>query len=243
MADPDPDTGEPRERPKSPQDRAFLSDHPERGHLILVRHGEQEWPEENSPTAAWIDPPLSERGRHQAELVGQFLHREPIAAVYSSHLSRAHDTGRAIGKHHDLEPMVMKELAEIEIFRDLPDDRPATDILGDHILEGVRDRFVRLRKWDAYPMSESSAEFRNRTGLALDAVLARHPDQTVVVACHGGVINAFLAELLTIEMDMFFRPAHTSVHRIRHVGHHRVIESLNETHHLLDESGASHRSE
>jgi broad specificity phosphatase PhoE len=53
------------------------------------------------------------------------------------------------------------------------------------------------------------------------------------VACHGGVINAYIAEFLGINMDMFFRPAHASIHRILARHERRVVSTLNELHHLI----------
>ncbi|MEM7275943.1 MAG: histidine phosphatase family protein, partial [Actinomycetota bacterium] len=69
---------------------------------------------------------------------------------------------------------------------------------------------------------------RRRVGVAVEGALADHPGETVVVACHGGVINAYLAQILNLPMDMFYRPAHASVHRLRFKDSLRVIETLNE---------------
>ena len=62
-----------------------------------------------------------------------------------------------------------------------------------------------------YPYSESSFDFRKRTVNAIEAILATHEGHRVVIACHGGVINAYLAHLLKLDEDMFFHPAHTAV--------------------------------
>ena len=53
-----------------------------------------------------------------------------------------------------------------------------------------------------------------------------------MVACHGGVINAYLAELLGLDIDMFFRPFHASSHRVLFGHGRRVIETLNEESYL-----------
>ncbi len=215
--------------PPSPQDRAFLSNHPERGNLILVRHGQQEWPDHDSSSASdWIDPPLSETGRRQAEAVGQYLAGENIDAIYSSHLLRAHHTGIAIGSQHQLEVEVLSDLAEVGIFTHVPEGKRASDIIGAKALLGVQERFVQTKRWDAYPLSEASVDFRRRVGFAIEGILASHAGQTVAIACHGGVINAYLSELLGISADMFFRPSHASVHRLSFADGQRIIERLNE---------------
>ncbi|MEL6985097.1 MAG: histidine phosphatase family protein, partial [Actinomycetota bacterium] len=77
-----------------PIDRAFLTNDPEAGQLILVRHGQQQWPDPETATVGdWVDPPLSDLGRQQAKAVASYLADEPVSVVYSSHLKRAHDTG------------------------------------------------------------------------------------------------------------------------------------------------------
>ena len=61
----------------------------------------------------------------------------------------------------------------------------------------------------------------------------RSPGSTIVVACHGGVINSYVGSVLGITSeDMWFRPNHASVHRVVAHGDRRVVRSLNEVHHL-----------
>ncbi len=229
------------DRTPSPIDRAFLTGQPDTGTLILVRHGQQEWPDPaTSVSADWVDPPLSAKGRAQADCVGRWLADKPIAAVYSSQLLRANDTGKAIAVHHDLEVSVIEALAEIQMYRDLPQDQRAVDTLGEQAIRGVWERFVQTQKWDAYPFTETSADFRRRVGWAVESAMVPHPGETVVVACHGGVINAYLAELLGLQVDMFFRPYHASVHRILFGQGRRVIETLNEESYLAAEDLLSH---
>lgn len=217
------------DRPPSAIDRAFLTDDPEAGHLILVRHGQQRWPDPDTSTSGdWIDPPLSELGRQQAAEVGKFLADEPVSAIYSSHLLRANDTGRAIADHHGLEVAVVPSLEEFRMFEGLPRERRALDLVDPLVLEGARERFVQTLSWDAYPESESSLDFRRRVGYSIEGILAAHPGETIIVACHGGVINIVVAQLLGLAVDFVFRPAHASVHRIRYGNGRRVIESLND---------------
>ena len=230
----------PRRGP-SPIDRAFLTEQPDTGTLILVRHGQQQWPDpDTSVSADWVDPPLSETGRRQAECVGRWLAGKPITAVYSSHLRRAHDTGQAVAAHHDLEVEVIEALGEIHLYRDLPQDQRATDTLGQKAMRGVWERFVQTQKWDAYPYTETSADFRRRVGWAVESAIVSHPGETIVIACHGGVINAYLAEVLGLRPDMFFRPYHASSHRVLFGHGRRVIETLNEESYLAAENLLTH---
>lgn len=235
------DTPKAAARTPSPIDRAFLTDQPDTGTLILVRHGQQQWPDPaTSVSADWVDPPLSDFGRAQAECVGRFLAGKQVDAVYSSQLLRANDTGRAIAKHHDMDVTVIEALAEIQMFRDLPQDQRAVDTIGEQAMKGVWERFVQTQTWDSYPYTERSADFRRRVGWAVESTVVAHPGETVVVACHGGVINAYLAEILGLEVDMFFRPYHASAHRVLFGQGRRVIETLNEESYLAAEGLLSH---
>jgi broad specificity phosphatase PhoE len=201
--------------------------------LILVRHGQQEWPEGPNPAASeWVDPPLSAIGQRQAELVGASLAHDNIDAVYSSHLKRAAETGGQIAKHHGIDPVVYQELREIEIFRDLPPGASIRDVVRPPFLRGMQERFVRERRWDVYPYTETSAEFRYRVVTSVEGILAEHPGQRVVIACHGGVINAFVGHVLGLVEDMFFRPGHASISRVLIGDGRRVVHTLNELHHL-----------
>ena len=63
-------------------------------------------------------------------------------------------------------------------------------------------------------------------------VIARHETGKIVVACHGGVINTYLAVLLGIDRDFWYRTAHCSVNRLLVGDTHQAVWNLNETHHL-----------
>ena len=217
-------------------DHTFLTNDPDAGMLILVRHGQQLWPDpERSTTGDWVDPPLSDLGRNQADAVAHYLAGEPASTIYSSQLLRANDTGKAIAERHDLDVNVVEDLEEFRMFEHLPPDKRAADTLGEKALEGIRGRFIQTRSWDVYPHSEPSLDFRRRVGYSIEGILASHPGETIIVACHGGVINVVLCQILGLDMDFAFRPAHASVHRFRFGGTQRVLESLNE-HHFLRQS-------
>ena len=74
-------------------------------------------------------------------------------------------------------------------------------------------------------------------GNAIEGILAVHPGQRIAVACHGGVINAYLGWVLGIDRDMWFRPAHTAVNVLRARDHIRAVESINDVHHLRTAEG------
>ena len=226
-------------RPPMIFDRAFLTGVEGVTQVILIRHGEQDVPNPRTgPVGDTIDPPLSARGRRQAELVGLKFSTARIDVVYASPLKRAFETGVQVARHHRLQPIVVPDLREVEVFRDIPPEKSALEFLGQGLLDGVRERMLHEKRWDVYPHSESSFDFRKRTVNAIEAIISANEGKRVAVACHGGVINAYVGHVIGSPFDMFFRPAHTSV-SIVYSGHGvRALQSLNDVHHLETDEGS-----
>ncbi len=91
---------------KEPEARVAVTD------IILCRHGETEWNREGRYQGK-TDIPLNGRGREQARQLAASLRDEPIAAVYSSTLARAYETGVEIARLHGLEVKRDPRLDEI----------------------------------------------------------------------------------------------------------------------------------
>lgn len=220
-------------------DRAFLTGVEGVTQLTLIRHGEQFIADARTgPVGETVDPPLSERGQRQAQLVGERFSTQRVDVVFASPLRRAFDTGDQVARHHRLEPKVLPDLREVEVFRDVPADKSAIEFLGAELMGGIRERMLREKKWDVYPYSESSFEFRKRTVNAIEGILASNEGKRIVVACHGGVINAYVGHIIGVDYDMFFRPAHTSV-SVVYSGHGvRALQSLNDVAHLETTEGS-----
>lgn len=209
-------------------DVIFMAQNDNAGELILVRHGEQVWPNKLAPINDWVDPPLSPFGQQQAKAVGVYLASDDVDAVYSSSLDRAKTTAASIARHHSLEVPAFGDIDEIRMFSELPQDVSAVEALGLSEFAKMHLEFGRTQKWDSYLHGEQSAAFRSRVTTTIDAIIERHQESTVIVVSHGGVINAYLSEKLKLEPDNFFRPKHCSVSRIRFTGTNIVIDTLHE---------------
>ena len=61
------------------------------GLLILLRHGQSEWNQQNLFTG-WVDVPLSEKGIEEALKAGDLIKDIPIDIIFTSNLLRAHMT-------------------------------------------------------------------------------------------------------------------------------------------------------
>jgi broad specificity phosphatase PhoE len=147
--------------------------------LVLCRHAQAETP-------------------RQAESLAGALAPLPLAAVYTSTLTRAVETARAVAASHGLVPVELAELREIdlgEVEGVMFDDFPA------ELRSGLLERPLEVR----FPGGETYEELRRRATAALDRIVATHPDETVAVISHAGAIRAALATWLAIADEAFFR--------------------------------------
>ena len=194
--------------------------------LLWVRHGEPE--RIAAGTGVPADPPLTARGREQAERLAAWLALEPIDVVLSSPQRRARETAGPIAGAHGLEVQVVDGLVEYDVQSDsyIPmEELRATD---DPKLAAMYEG-----RWEEFG-GESTEIFRNRVATTLDEVVAAHPGRRVVAVCHGGVINVALAIVLGLDRHLWFDPHYTSLSRMvaSRTGV-RSLASLNERAHLV----------
>lgn len=103
--------------------------HKNKGHLVLVRHGESRWNLSDRFTG-WVDVPLSENGIREAQRVAEFCKEHEYAAAYTSDLTRAQETlliilarqDKTAVFHHPEEPKYGKWIARSN--REDSDDLP-----------------------------------------------------------------------------------------------------------------------
>jgi probable phosphoglycerate mutase len=200
--------------------------------LVLVRHGEQVLTRD-TPVSETIDPPLSELGERQAAAVAQRLSSMAIDAIYSSPLRRAFQTGELIGKFHGITPTPVNELQEINPWVGIDPTRSFHELLGKDRVREIFREHIRTKRFDAFPYTEDRTAFRKRINTALGAIIDAHHGRRVVVTCHSGVINAFLAEIVQTDQDLPVRVHHTSISVFRGADVRRGVISVNDYAHVL----------
>lgn len=200
--------------------------------LLLVRHGEQRY-ERGMTIADAVNPPLSDLGNRQAAAVGERLASRPIDAVYASPLIRAFDTGQAIARHHDLEPVVEPDLQEVDLWGQLDQQKSLADNLsGEEMREIFRDSQRTLR-WDSYRYGEDAAGFRERVFTTIERIAADHTGERVAIACHGGVIGTYISQLWGADVDNVCHVHHTSITTVRTMDDYRRVIAVNDFAHVL----------
>lgn len=190
--------------------------------LLLVRHA---LPVRIEATGAGpADPPLSEEGRAQAAALAAAWAGD-VDVVWASPLLRARETAAPLAEALGVGVTIDDDLAEMD--RDADAYIPLEELRQDPSAWAEA-----VEAWVGPAGEELRATFRRRVVAAVDRVVAAHRGQRVAVVCHGGTINAALAEVLGLDAQLFFEPAYTSVSRVlASAAGARQLLSVNETWH------------
>ena len=206
--------------------------------LFIVRHGDAiPDADEIIPSGVYDDLPLSRLGREQVQNLAERLGSLHFDAIYSSPLRRCQETAAPLARRLELTPILVPAIKEIRLgdIRPLPEHGEDLSILTQALKERQAD-IVRIAgetgHWDDIANSEPSKEFRNRVVNAFDEITRNHVGERVIAFAHGGVVNAYAAEVLGLERDFFFPAANTSITMVRVSGKHRVLYFLNDFAHI-----------
>lgn len=192
--------------------------------LVFVRHA---IPVRREVDHGAADPELSVAGHEQARRLADYLAAETVDAIYCSPLRRARETAAPVADRMSLPVHVHDGVAEY--------DRSSNAYVPVEELKASNDpRWLEIRDGVWTSADETEEEFIDRVVSTTEEIVARHSGQRVLVVCHGGVINAYLAHVLGLgNRRGFFYPNYTSVHRIAAArSGERSIVTVNETPHL-----------
>jgi len=198
--------------------------------ILLVRHGHVEGiaPERFRGRA---DLPLTDLGVAQARAVAKRIASgwRPIRA-YTSPLSRCIATGATIAEACGLSTEIMNELIDIDYgawqgrtCAEIEQSEPklyATWRSTPHLVR--------------FPQGDSLQDLAARAADALRLVLARHPEESVVLVGHDSVNRALLLQLLDQPLSAYWRLAQSPccINEIEVVDGRVQVLRANETAHL-----------
>ena len=168
--------------------------------IVLVRHGETEW-NRAQRFQGQCDEDLNEKGRAQAEALALTLKEEPLQAIYSSPISRAIETAKAINRYHQAPIQQRDGLMEMNLGefdglypQDLMDKQPGF-----------------LKKWFEDPATvrmpngESLAEVQARAWLVVEEIVNTFPEGSILICGHNFVNMMILCKILGMDITHFRR--------------------------------------
>lgn len=206
--------------------------------LYLVRHGQSAGNAEgrfggHGPT------PLSELGKHQAEITGKLLAKEGVTAIYSSDLLRAVQTAEPLSKLLDIPVIATPAFRErnVGVLEGLTfDESKATH---------PRDYYALVNRNVHHVITngESYRHLLRRTTGELWEILRNHTGERIAIFSHTGAICFMTLHLMgAIRRDTKQTPwivtSNCGINRFEIRGRNNIrVVALNDTRHLHDITG------
>ncbi len=159
--------------------------------LVIIRHGQSYMNLGNWDKLDTMDAPLTDLGQKQAAALGDWLtEQKPVVhALYVSTMRRTRETTDYVSKGLGIAPIFDDRIREIGNSHH--DGKPVD--------EKALPRTYTIKRANEAPFSpsvtdvenaESRIHFRIRVGQFVHDIYDKHPEETVYVVAHGGVIGA-----------------------------------------------------
>ncbi len=179
--------------------------------IIAVRHGETAW-NVDTRIQGHLDIALNDTGRWQARQVARTLADEPLAAVYTSDLQRAHATAQAIAQASGA-PLVAEPGLRERSFGEL-EGRTFAEIEAE-----LPEQARRWRQRDPHfapTGGETLVQLRERIAATTHRLAAQHTEQLIVLVAHGGVLDMLyrLATGLDLQAPRTWLVTNASINRL-----------------------------
>lgn len=219
--------------------------------IVLIRHGEPEWVRDGLTV---VDPPLTDLGRRQAELLAKWMRDEHFDEILVSPLVRARQTAapllEALGREEVVDPW-LEEIRD-PLWHGTPAEKAAeayAELRGRtaedrwHGLNGgesMRDFVARIRAGATQFLADRGVV---RTDMDLPVWEIAEPGARIALIAHAGTNSVTIAHLLGLEpvpweWDRFVL-GHTSVSRVEALelddGYSFGLSKLSNLEHLAPE--------
>ena len=199
--------------------------------FLLVRHGEsaparrgEQFPLVNGQA----DPELAPEGQDQAQRVADRLLLAKIDHIYVTTLRRTVSTATPLVERLGVTPTVEPELREV-FLGDWEGGLFRRMVAENH---EIAQRLWVEQRWDVIPGAEPAEAFAERIRSAIERLAAAHPDQTVAVFTHGGVIGQILAHAARSRPFAFVGADNGSISHLVVTPQAWIIRRFNDTAHL-----------
>lgn len=204
---------------------------PQPTRILAIRHGETAW-NVDTRIQGHLDIPLNDTGRRQAHRLAAALADEPLHAVYSSDLSRAHQTAAALAGAVGLPVRAVPGLRERAFghfegrtFREIEAQWP--------------DQAQRWRQRDpdfCPAGGESLTSFYARVIEQAQTLATAHAGETIALVAHGGVLDCLYraATRVDLKAPRTWELANASINRLLHTPEGFTLIGWADTQHLQD---------
>lgn len=163
--------------------------------LLFTRHGETIDNDLHRLSTSPPGPGLNEQGREQARMLADLVRDRAIDAIYCSPLTRAKETALMVAEGRDIPVVEDWDLRELSVGElEGRSDRATFDGLERVWKAWTVDKLLDM---PAGPNGETGHQTIRRTTAAVARIVESHPDGTVLVVAHSGVLQILLPHLST----------------------------------------------
>jgi probable phosphomutase (TIGR03848 family) len=169
--------------------------------LLLIRHGENDFVKTGKLPGRLPGIHLNEKGRKQAEALGEALQDVPIRAIYSSPLERALETAEPIAKVRNLPILQESDLRDSDVGKWQGKSLKVLRLTNAwKVVQNAPSRFQ-------FPEGESFIELQTRIANALENMIRKHnkPKHIVAAVFHADPIKLAVSHFLGLPLDHFQR--------------------------------------
>jgi len=167
--------------------------------ILLVRHGRTEW-NKGQIFRGTVDIPLDEQGRKEAACARDWLKGETFHAAYSSPLCRAVETAEIILEPHGVPVVKHRGLTDLN-YGDWQ-GRPNDEVV--RLYPELVDQWKQAPHTVVFPGGEGLGAVRDRSLAAVQEVVVKHAEETVLLAAHRVVNKVLVAALLGLDDSHFW---------------------------------------
>lgn len=201
--------------------------------LLLTRHGQTDWNIARRYQGQ-SDTPLNEKGIRQAAQLAKRLSTETIHAIYSSDLSRAMNTAKAIAAFHSLHVQPDSRLRELS-FGDW--EGMTYEEMSAHSPE-LFDAWMKDALTVSTPNGETHQQLAERVQAAFNDIKAKHKDETILIVGHSGSMQTLLSLTLGVDLSRYwqFRISQASLSEMAMYEDSVVLNLFNDISHLAGKS-------
>jgi broad specificity phosphatase PhoE len=198
--------------------------------FYIIRHGETDFNKRGIIQGRGVDSDLNDYGRQQAESFYRAYHHVPFDKVYTSTLKRTHQT---VEKFLSLGIPTEKLSGLDELDWGENEGRDASELM--------KENFYRLtRSWMQgelhlkFANGESPLEVNARQASALEYILSKKDEKTILICMHGRAMRLFLCLLLGLDLSKMdtFPHSNVSLYRLFYDGERFELVDFNNTDHF-----------
>lgn len=197
--------------------------------LYLIRHGESEW-NVLKRIQGNKDTNLTELGQSQASFLASRLVDENIDIIYSSDLTRAYETARAISDK------INKPLIKDKLLREIQFGSWEGLTISEIKANFAQEYKTWLNEPGKFELKdgESLHDLKKRMKVFIIGVLNKNQDKNIAIVSHGATLKVLILELLAMDLLHFKNITldNVSLSIIELRDFNKVLTVLNDTSHL-----------